>query len=318
MSEEVLRVDKMVEMAAGIIVGSQSTVGIVKAMEIVGFSAEERRNMTIYQRVRQRSQKLCIVEKKKAATPPPEAVNVTGGDRNATVLSSLTSPSLRNPGEEDDNTSTEGASSSTSMPPATNNDSPPLAVRRNLLESLSTSGKKNMPAARKGKKTRKSSRELQRHHAMIAAGKKTDKLAMKMATKLIKENIDLPRNNPNKKSIAKIVLDVNAKCGSSISDRTAARYVRLGMIGESPMKRGPVGDFNKPTYNALKGAYSTFLKLEQAESKKQSNLKDIEKLVNATVNCGGYSKTGRDLTRKLRKDTADEFSVGKANIMEQR
>jgi hypothetical protein len=68
----------------------------------------------------------------------------------------------------------------------------------------------------------------------------------------------------------------------------------------------------------LKGAFTTYLKLEQAGSKKQSTISTLVKLVNATVNAGGFNKTDDNLTRKLRKDTAGEFEVGKANVVEQR
>ena len=77
MSEDNDPLQKKVEMAAGIVVGSQNTVGIAKAMEIEGFSEEECHKMTIYQRVRRRSHKLCIVEKNKITSAlPPSAVNV--------------------------------------------------------------------------------------------------------------------------------------------------------------------------------------------------------------------------------------------------
>jgi hypothetical protein len=60
------------------------------------------------------------------------------------------------------------------------------------------------------------------------------------------------------------------------------------------------------------------LKQEQAGSKKQSTRGTLVKLVNATVNAGGFSKRDDNLTRKLRKDTAGDFEVGKANIVKQR
>jgi hypothetical protein len=68
----------------------------------------------------------------------------------------------------------------------------------------------------------------------------------------------------------------------------------------------------------LKGAFVTYLKLEQAGTKKQSTLKDLAKLVNGCVNKVSFNKVRDDLTRKLKKDTANHFTVGKANVMEQR
>jgi hypothetical protein len=46
-------------------------------------------------------------------------------------------------------------------------------------------------------------------------------------------------------------------------------------------------------------------------------IKDLSKLVNGCVNKAGFNKTRDDLTRKLKKETADHFTVGKANTVEQ-
>jgi hypothetical protein len=40
--------------------------------------------------------------------------------------------------------------------------------------------------------------------------------------------------------------------------------------------------------------------------------------VNGCVNKAGFDKTRDDLTRKLKKETTDKFTVGKANVVEQR
>ena len=50
----------MVEEAAGIVSLTKGKVKIVKAMEIAGFSTPERKNMTLHQQVRRRSQKIDI------------------------------------------------------------------------------------------------------------------------------------------------------------------------------------------------------------------------------------------------------------------
>ena len=128
MAEDNGELERMVELAAGIIVGSQNTVKIVKAMEIAGFSLEERRNMTVYQKVRRRSQKLCIVEKKRAVQWQPFLnVDVAVGTGTTTV-SSLTSNSHR---------AGEVAPSVETLPQLTESPTPssPLA-RRRLLDVL--------------------------------------------------------------------------------------------------------------------------------------------------------------------------------------
>jgi hypothetical protein len=141
-------------------------------------------------------------------------------------------------------------------------------------------------------------------------------MTVKIATRLVENEKTV--GAMNRKSIAVIVRGVNATHDTNLAVSTVTRYVQNGWIGESPLKRGPVGDFPKPIYKALKGSYFTYLKLEQANGKKQSSIKDLAKLVNATVNKAGHARTRDHLTRKLQRDTADEFEVGKANVVEQR
>jgi hypothetical protein len=114
------------------------------------------------------------------------------------------------------------------------------------------------------------------------------------------------------------VAETNARLNSNISVKSAGSHVRDGLIGVSPLKRGHVGDSPRPVYTALKGAFVTYLKLEQAATKNQSTIKDLLLLVNGCINKGGFAKKHNNLTRKLKRDTADQFRVGKANIMEQR
>ena len=148
----------------------------------------------------------------------------------------------------------------------------------------------NDEAKEKEKKTRRSSKDVQRRNAVAASAKRRNSIAMKTATTLIKRSRELPKNHPQKKSIEVIVRETNSRYKATINEKTAGRYVRKGLVGQSPLKRGPIGHFSKPVYSALKGAYSTFLKLEQAESKKQSSIKQMSKLVNAAVNAGGFDK----------------------------
>jgi hypothetical protein len=168
------------------------------------------------------------------------------------------------------------------------------------------------------KKHRRSVKELNRFHSKKNLEKEKQKLALKAATTRIKHSQSLPKGDRNRQSVRVIVEQVNEAYNSNLSAKTAAHYVRKGMVGWSPLKPGPVGDFPKVVYEALKGAFSTYLKLEQAGCKRQSTIKQLVKIVNSTVNTGGFSKTDDNLTRKLRKDTADQFEIGKANVIEQR
>ena len=70
--------------------------------------------------------------------------------------------------------------------------------------------------------------------------------------------------------------------------------------------------------DALKGAFSTYLKLEQATSKAQRTQDQLELLVNACVKKGGYDNSNqRDLVRKLKYDTALDFRVDNTCLVEQ-
>jgi hypothetical protein len=101
-------------------------------------------------------------------------------------------------------------------------------------------------------------------------------MAMKQVTVVIKRNNDLPVGHPEKVPIVDIVnATTNERLKSNVSAKTAAEYVRNGLIGVSPLKRGPVGEFEKQVWSALKGALVTYLKLEQAGIKKQSTIKDL-------------------------------------------
>jgi hypothetical protein len=94
----------LMERAAGVIAGSQNTIGVTKAMELVGFSEEQRKTMKLYQKVQRLSARLNVVKKEKtknkeededAATPVPvPAVNLEPG--SSSHAPSLTSTSGNN------------------------------------------------------------------------------------------------------------------------------------------------------------------------------------------------------------------------------
>jgi hypothetical protein len=82
---------------------------------------------------------------------------------------------------------------------------------------------------------------------------------MKVATKEGQRNLKLPKNNNHKKSLNQVVNETNDRMGSNLSAKTVSRYIREGLIGVSPLRKGPTGDLEPRIYVALKGAYSTFL-----------------------------------------------------------
>ena len=280
---------ELVVEAAGIVKASNNKVGVAAAMRLVGFTDQEVKQIKLYQQVRRRVTRISVVDVSVDGSPPT-SVNVNTVDSQVSPLT---------------------GSAATNSPDVT------------TTESVVTDGNNNNNNKEEDKKPaakihRLTSKEKQRQDAKSAMIKRINSAAMKEATTLIQISNNLPKNHPNKKTITEVVKQVNARKGSNISEKTAGRYVRLGMINVSPMKKGPVGDIPRRIYSALKGAYTTFLKLEQAESKKQSSIKKMSKLVNTCVNKAGLEKTRDDLTRKLKRDTADEFEVGKANVIEAR
>ena len=302
-SEVDCQLKKQIRAAAGVVAGSGNVVGVAKAMELLGFSAEQRSNITLYQKVRRLAKKLAVVEAKgNNPTPPPSTVEM---EPSTSATSSLTGSSRTN---------TEATPPTEEEP-----ETPAGRARRSLALSISpVEDNVNDTNSSSEKKSRRTSKEVQRHNARVAALKSRNSTAMKAATRLIQRSRNLPDSHPAKKSNAAIVRDVNRQYNSNINVKTAGRYVRMGIIGQSPMKKGPVGPFPNPIMKVLKGSFVTYLKLEQANSKKQSSIKQLSKLVNATVNKAGFEKTRDDLTRKLQRETADQFGVGKANVMEQR
>jgi len=139
---------------------------------------------------------------------------------------------------------------------------------------------------------------------------KKESTALKLATSRIAASNELPIGHADKKSINAIVKEVNDFCGGNVSPKTAGSYVKKGRINTSPLKRGPVGSFPKPTLESLKWAHASFTQLEQAKATTQSSIKEMSKRVNACVNYGGFHKCRDDLTRKLKTQTADLFTVG--------
>jgi hypothetical protein len=280
----------LVEQAAGAVAVTGKKIGYRKAMELVGFRAEEIINAALYKRVTRRAKAL-MTPANQPVTTPVAVVHVL--TTNVSNVSSLTPVSLLVADQP------------------INVVAAPLAADVPEVVVAPTTPPKE-------KKYRRSVKDLNRFHSKLNANKEKQKLALKAATTRIKRSKELPPGDPRKKSVRVIVQEINEAYSSNVSAKTAAAYVRKGRVGWSPLKTGPIGDFPKVIYEALKGAFATYLKLEQAGCKKQSTIKQLVKVVNATVNAGGFNKTDDNLTRKLRRDTAEQFEVGKPNVVEQR
>jgi len=88
---------------------------------------------------------------------------------------------------------------------------------------------------------------------------------------------EIAHGNRQKEKVSQrfVVNWINNYMGTKISSKTVLQMVREGRIGVSPIKKGPVGDFAKPIWSQMETAFVTFLKLEQANSKKQSTLTEL-------------------------------------------
>ena len=84
-----------------------------------------------------------------------------------------------------------------------------------------------------------------------------------------------------------------------------------GWLALRLQKKGPNGNFGVDVFKAVKGAYVTFRKLEQAHNRKQSKLLK-------TVVPKGITLDKRHLACRLVRETAEHFEAGKQKFMEHR
>ena len=285
------------EIAARLVATAQGHLNVPDAMRIVKISTPIRRNDTIRRRVQRRAKKLEAEAKENAEVHAPVREIAAAGE-----------PSSSNTGGE---LSSITGGSTVSSPVGEELDE----VRVNLAEG-STSALDDGTTSSISTRQRGSSKQVQRDNAATLRAKRLNSVAMKTATKRVQQNKFLSPSK--KKSHRAIVEEINSVVGSNISTKTVGRMVRQGMIGISPLKRGPAGNFPKKIWDAMKRAYVTYVKLEAATCKHQSTMSNLSKRVNALVNPAGFNKKGLEVVRKLRKETANELDVANKNVVEQR
>lgn len=301
------------EIAADVVAASRGHIGVKQAMRIVHFSDAEMNDNTIYRRIHR------LAEKKKktlATIPPPEVVAVP-----ALTLAQAAAACAAAPSTINDPSDLSGNSSSFNPPSiATDNttaQSSTCAANPRALESVKRVLEPGSASSSAEKRTRKTPKQKQAEDAKKLRASKLRSKALKMATVQIQQQKTKTSGSPVKPN-AHIVRSVNEALGSNIAPSTVNRYIQNNMIGVSPMKRGPAPDIPSDIWKALKAAFTSYIKLEQAHSKQQSTVKTLSLRVNTLLNKFGYNKSGEDTTRKLRKETADEFSVDKTNMVEMR
>ena len=57
---------------------------------------------------------------------------------------------------------------------------------------------------------------------------------------------------------------ISSKHNATLATTTDLRYVRQGMIGESPLKRGVPGEISKDAIKHVAGSFGSFVEIKQA------------------------------------------------------
>jgi len=293
-------------LAAQMVAASEGLVSVPQAMKQVGFDTPSRKNRTITKRVLRQSKNFVIVDEKK--------VSRTSAASSGSMAASV----LENPTTTRTNVLETASLSSLSNPPSNSSS----ATRLSASQADAAAVKRSLAiddAEKNEKRRRRSSQQKNNADAVKAKMRKQESKAVKFATRQIAFTQTVsPSHVLYGRSQRKIVEDTNKVYNTNISHKTTSRMVRDGRIGESPQKPGPAGDFSKTVWNAMKLLFVSYLQLEQAHCKNQSTVKQLSLRVNAMVNAAGHKKIGNDLTRKLKKETADMFQVDIKNTQELR
>ena len=130
------------------------------------------------------------------------------------------------------------------------------------------------------------SKDKQHRDALKIRRRKNEVSAMKVATTRIATSRMLTKGHPKKLSDVMIVKQVNDKYATNIVTKTASMMVRDGRAGMSPKSRGPSKNIPSQVWNLLKGAFVSFIKLQQAHSSEQATMKKLSLKTNKCLNKG--------------------------------
>jgi len=240
--------------AAQLVSASEGLISVPQAMKLAKFPTPDRKNSTLIKRVYRKSKNLVVVDQKSRASdatsksasvvPPAELIGGTNVAADGHSVSSLSEPP-----------SGQSRTTINSVPAEDVN-----SVKRTLA-----------PPTHEGVKRRRTSKQKHQDDADKKRRQNNEKAAIKMATR----EIDFRTRQGEKVSQRFVVDRINKHMSSNVSTKTTSQMVREGRIGVSPLKKGPVGDFPKAIWSQMEIAFVSFLKLEQANSKKQSTLTDV-------------------------------------------
>jgi len=293
-------------LAAQIVAASEGLITVPQAMKTARMQTPDRKNPSVQKRVYRKAKSLVVVDQKSLSIGA------------STTAASVDILDVANAQIDTNKTIDNNSVSLLSEPPSNSSKQTTISAGVEDVNSVKRSlvvGGGDDDSAKK--KTRRTPKQKHREDAEKLQQFAREKQAIKMAT----QEIDMQNRHPgtNKKSQIKIVERINNYFGTNVSSKTVSQMVREGRINVSPLKRGPAGHFPKTQWLSMCSAFVTFIKLEQANSKKQSSLNDLSKRVNAMINAArGFSKKGTDLTRKLKKATADQFGIKQRNQQEAR
>lgn len=118
-------------------------------------------------------------------------------------------------------------------------------------------------------------------------------------------------------SVRKVATKIKSEFGVGPSATTIHRYVAdLGLVGQSPMKMGPVGQLPPVVYKALCTAISSKLRINQLNAKGSFTINKQVQLIMMTM---GMSKAeATPLWKRVSRDTAFDIVAGKVKFAEER
>ena len=207
-----------------------------EAMRAAGFTDEEAMNRTFHKRVRRR--------------PEYEQLN---NDLNGVFDSVATVENGKEAIDID--------------PPALNGTPPAVAMVPVGIAPDPITTTPVAQATTKRNQTRSSSSQKMKKLVAKKRAKVKASAATKEATKMLAREWSKKESSNNMTSpqigARKICVQVNRKHQTNISSRTITRYTNRGLIGISPLKRGPEGDVSDRIMKVLVRAFESYVQINQ-------------------------------------------------------
>ena len=114
---------------------------------------------------------------------------------------------------------------------------------------------------------------------------------------------------------------VNKEYGTSLTPRTISRYVKEGMAGTSPQKKGPEGKLPRETYLCVCDAFESYVRISQINGDEiDATQKKLAERVNSVVgiDLDGSLKNKNGLINRVLRDTGVPLKAAKSQPVEER